>query len=194
MGIRRRGFSLLEVVLAAGLFFLLLHLLFSIVVPMMRASQKGSEMSDLRQMAGLTLETICADVEQSGAPGLRLYTSALSVHQVQTISSDGSTVWNRQVNLYSWGQGRLRRATLPPVPSGVPAPQQGRAYSLQPSELTRAMGARGTVLCSDLAEFSVEGFSSQGLRPPLVFHLRLRRDAQVFVLEQSAVPGVRNLR
>lgn len=190
----RRAFSLLEAVLTGSLFFLLLHLLFSIVVPMMRASQKGSEMSDLRQMAALTLETMCAEVEESGAPGLQLFSNALSVHGVETISSDGSTVWNRQVHFYVWGQGLLRRCTFPPVPSGVPAPQQGRPFRLQPGELNAAMAAPGSLLCSDVEEFSVDGFSAHGLRPPLVFHLRLRRHKQVFTLEQSAVPAVRNLR
>ncbi|MCW5872647.1 MAG: hypothetical protein KIS61_35690 [Candidatus Eremiobacteraeota bacterium] len=185
---------MLEAVLTGTLFFLLLHLLFSIVVPMMRASQKGSELSDLRQMAALTLETICADVEESGAPGLQLFDNALSVHRVETISADGSTVWNRYVHFYVWGQGRLRRCTFPPVPAGLPAPQQGRPFRLQPGELSAALSAPGSLLCSDLAEFSVEGFSPHGLRPPLVFQLRLRRDQQVFSLEQSAVPAVRNLR
>lgn len=190
----RRGFSLLEAVLTASLFFLLLYLLFSIVAPMMRASQKGSEMSDLRQMAALTLETICADVEESGAPGLQLVDGALCVHGVETIGADGSTVWNRQVHLYVWGRGRLRRCTFPPVPSGVSSPQQGRPFRLQPGELAPALAAPGSLLCSDVDEFRVEGFSAQGMRPPLIFHLRLKRDRQVFVLEQSAVPAVRNLR
>jgi len=185
---------LLEAVLTGTLFLMLLHLLFSIVVPMMRASQKGSEMSDLRQMAALTLETMCSDVEESGAPGLQLFDGALSVHPVETISADGSTVWNRQVHFYVWGQGRLRRCTFPPVPTGIPAPQQGKPFHLQPSELSAALVAPGTLLCSDLDEFSVSGFSAHGLRPPLVFHLRLKRDKQVFTLEQSAVPAVRNLR
>lgn len=190
----RQAFSLLEAVLVGALFFVLLHLLFSIVVPMMRASQKGSELSDLRQMAALTLETVCADVEESGAPGLQLFDSALSVHGVETISSDGSTVWSRQVHFYVWGQGRLRRCTFPPTPTGVPLPQQGRPFRLQPGELSAALGASGTLLCTDLEQFSVEGFTPHGLRPPLVLHLSLRRDKHFFQLEQSAVPAVRNLR
>jgi hypothetical protein len=192
--VNKRGFSLLEIVLVSSLFLLLLQLLFSIVVPMMRASQKGSEMSDLRQMAALTLETMCADVEESGAPGMHLFANALSVHGVETISADGSTVWNREVHFYVWGQGKVRRCIFPPVPSGVPAPQQGQPFNLQPAESAAALVAPGTQLASDVEEFRVEGFSAHGMRPPLVFHLRLRRDKQVFTLEQSAVPAVRNLR
>jgi hypothetical protein len=192
--VSRRGFTLIEVVLTGTLLLMLVQLLFSIVVPMMRASQKASQMSDLRQMAALTLETICSDVEESGAPGLHLFTNALSVHPVESVSADGSTVWSREVHLYVWSQGRLRRSTFPPVPSGVPAPQQGRAYNLQPAELNIALAAPGRLLCSDLDEFRVTGFSPHGMRPPLVFHLRLRREKQVFSLEQSAIPAVRNLR
>lgn len=185
---------MLEAVLTCTLFLMLVQVLFSIVMPMMRASQKASEMSDLRQMAALTLETICADVEESAAPGLHLFSNALSVHPVETVSGDGSTVWSRQVSLYAWSGRRLRRVTFPPLPAGVPAPQQGRPFNLQPAELSAALVAPGPVLCSDLEEFLVSGFSAHGLRPPLVLRLSLKRNQQVFTLEQSAVPAVRNLR
>lgn len=190
----RRAFSLLEAVLVAGLLLLLLTLLFTIVAPMLRASQKANQMSDLRQMAAVSLESLCSEVEQSGAPGLVLYPGALSVHGVETITSDGSTVWSRKLTLYSWSRRQLRRSLFPPVPAGLSAPEQGRPFRLQPDQLGLALSAPSLLLCTDLEEFRVAGFSDKGLQLPLVFHLRLKRDQQEFVLEQSASPAVRNLR
>ena len=190
-----RGMTLLEVILASVLLLLLLGCLFALVGPMLRASRLGSSMSDLRQMAALTLESIAREVDQTGAPGIRLYGPVLSIQQVETVSATGSSLWSREVHLYAWDatSGTLRRLSFPPMPSGVAGPDQTRPYAWQPGDLSAALAGRGRLLCTDLVDFQVSGLSSQGLRPPLLVRLRLQREQQTFQLEQAMQPGVRNL-
>lgn len=196
----RRAFSLIEVVLASTLLLLLLGTLVSILIPMLRASEKGNELSDLRQMAALCLETVAEDVEQSGAAGMAVYSTpgipqALSVHQVLGLNADGSALWERTVRLYAWDQParRVDRHVFPPVGPGVTAPTQAKPYRFLLPELAAALGSPRQMLASDVVKFEVSGLSTHGLKPPLVLSIELHRNNSSFTLQQSALPGVRNL-
>jgi len=193
--LNRKGFTLLEVLLACSLILILIGCLFALVMPMMRTSERASRVSDLRQMAALSLAQICREVEQSAAPGIRLYQSetVLSVQSLEGLSADASSIWQKRVILFAYAGSQLRKIQMPPMPSGVAPPEQARPYTWEPSDLNRALALGGSLLCTDVVEFRISGRTTRGLRPPLLIRLAVRRDGSTFVLEQAVLPGVRNI-
>ena len=208
METKTRAFSLLEALLALGLFSLLMTLTLSFIAPMIRASQRGSDLSDLRGEAAMTLESICQDIEQSAAPGIVVTSNVipqvpvtLSVQQVLALSSTGTTLWSPQVHIYSWDNSRrqIRLLKCPPTPSGVATSvTQNRPCRWAPADLILLVStnAQSTFLSGDVADFNIVGPSAHGLSGAIHIKIKLQRRTgdfvQTFSLEQAAMPAVRN--
>ena len=185
----RRGFSLLETVLAAALLLLLLGLLFTIVLPTYKAARRGQNQSDLCQMAALALQSILTRVEEAPATGLSLWndpapgvSAALSVQPLVGQSDQGHAIWDSQVHLFVHSGQRLHAMTYPPVAGGASdLPSTGRPFRWDPAQLGQLLTARnGTerLLASAVKDFQVSGLSPAGLRPPLEVTLRLERASE----------------
>jgi hypothetical protein len=175
---------------------------------MIRTSQKGTDLSDLSQMAAVSLETMAADLDQSSAPGISTYPTpalnvplALSVHQVQGIGQEGATIWNPTVTVYSWNNstGTLQSLRCPPAPAALtPLPSQTQPYHWTVPNLQTLLGSGPafTLLATNVSSWSVAGLSNQGMTPPVVLTLTLSRTTnnqiQTFTLSQSVTPAVHN--
>jgi prepilin-type N-terminal cleavage/methylation domain-containing protein len=202
----RSGFTLIETLLAAALFSLLATLALSVIVPMVQAGQRGTDESDLHQMAALTLELLAEDIEQSAAPGLVLTANvnsqvplAFSVQQVIGVNPSGSTIWSGNVNVYCWNQSQqqIRVLSCPPTPVGVTtvitetAPCRWTSHDLGILVLPTG-GSR--FLTSNVKSFSIAGPTAHGLQEPVRLSLSLQRLTgnvlQSVTVQQSASPTV----
>jgi len=163
-----RGFTLFELVLAAGLAFVLLTLCVAVLVPLAKATARSADQVDLRQMAYVSLDRLSADLGRSAPEGISILSSptqvVLAVQPLVDLTADGAQVWDTQLITWFWKENQLRRRLWPP---GHPdlgwVPTPARPRHVTPAELPRLMEMENS---QALAGF-VESVQVQGGMPPL---------------------------
>lgn len=144
---QHRALSLVEVLVAAGLGIALLTLLVQVLVPMMKAAQKGSVQIALQQTGLVVLDRIAHDTQrsvwaglaQSSAPNQEL----LGIHRLDQINASGQQTFEDALVIYVWQPPRVtRRVVVPTSGDGfkLEAPFQpgaGRLSSLALSDPAR---------------------------------------------------------
>lgn len=177
---RNRAFTLLEVLVAAGLGALALTLVVQLLVPIMRISGRQTNRAELQQTATVVLDKLLDDVGDSTPASLVVVAptpdeTLLSAHRVVGVESDGSQRWADELVLYSWNKpsGVILRKTVP-VPSGQVAP-----WRPNPADL-RGFAADGSLperrLALGVTAFSLDTGPGPGTVLPFKLHLRLERE------------------
>jgi len=121
---RNKGFTMLEVMVAATLGLILMGLVFSFLMPTMKASVRGATRVELQQMAVMSLHRMAGDIQNTAAAGLSLSSNppAVGVVRIKGVTSDGRQQWEDKMIVYTLVGGRIIRKEWPPGPSaGSPA-------------------------------------------------------------------------
>lgn len=109
----RKGMTLLEVMVAAGLGLLLLTVLIQVLVPAYRASAKGLGEVDLHQRALLLSGKLERDLRLTARAGVGTHPDTLTIHPRVPLTS--AVVWSNRLVVYSKTTAGMRRkeATIP---------------------------------------------------------------------------------
>lgn len=145
----RRGFSLIEILIACVLLILILGLILEVVVPMGRGTVRGSQQIELQQIGSTVLNRICEDLETAATAGITRYpatgipagnqTLLLSIQPLTGVDSAGQQTWSESLILYWWKpqNGKLYRMTWPPGYPLARRPDFDQPFKPTQLELTR---------------------------------------------------------
>lgn len=185
-----RGFSLLEIMMAASLLLLLLALVVQIIVPMGKGSVRGAQQVELQQLAAMTLQRLTRDLEMAGPGGIACQPGdpvVLALHRLMDVGGDGSQIYSDQVDLYWWSprdrvlrhraQGPVSRSrvSLPPDPAALLSGPNARVIAAQVSELELTLRPTAVVI-----HLALEAPAPDG-KPPERFSL----DRTVYLRNQD---------
>lgn len=187
----RRGFTLVEVMVAGALSILVMGLVYAFLVPTMRAQLRGSTRAQLQLEATTALETIARDLYRS-APGAWSLRSeppaALGLMRQDTVLTTGQRAWETFVIVYAQLDDRLVRRQWPPEPPslGIPPPGGGAPLRLGPAELAQVANtpaARSRWLARDVEKMA---FSQEG--DCLILSLTLNRRIDRVTVRRAVWP------
>lgn len=100
---RRGGLTLTEVIVAAALGLMALGLAWSYLIPVLRASTRGSLRVEMEQQALVALGKIVGDLQSSNVGGLSVRVTdpvALVIQPLKGVREDGVQVWDQGVVVY----------------------------------------------------------------------------------------------
>lgn len=196
----RRGFTLLEVLVAAVLTLLVMGVAFGYLVPAWRASARIQTRVELQQSAVVALDRLTAELKTSAPGGVTLSDGVpriLAINPVEKVQGNGLVVWKSSYILYVFEGDRLERIEWPPGgPAASPSQQlPTRAKRLPRSQLV-AIASAGDVarrqVAGDVVDFSwTHPGSPDVFTQPLTFRLELSRatsaqpQAERVVLQRS---------
>ena len=180
---RRQGLTLLEVLVAVGLFSLLM----TFASQLMGSGIRHSLREMLRTERQYQLQTLVAflrgDLVESDLPGIWMNDQAVAVVPVQTLSSQGKGIWAQHINLYVWKDSVLSRYT---ATQGLGAFQLGTTASPVWNEaaVTSLLGTlpRSAHRWPGLREWSLRAELSKNSMPAYSLHA---------VFQDPEVPGQR---
>lgn len=147
----KKAFSLVEVLISAGLVLLVLGLATSFLIPLLGIQADVSSDIALQQRTKLLFEQVRADIHRSSASGLSLLeesgATTFIVHRADNIAQDGTLVWDDEAVIYRWTESdhrlnRLlwndpqRKILRASSPTKISAPQLQQILG-SPSVLTR---------------------------------------------------------
>jgi hypothetical protein len=173
----KRGISLLEVMLAATLFLLLLGVVLRILFPLFGYFRWTSARAELVQAAALTARYLVGDLQRAPMEGVVLprqnSPELLSIHGVDDVTDTGRAVWSADLIVYSsnLSQGTLTRILAPgnvAQPLKLP-PEDLKAFLLD-SNLPRRTLVRGLL---HEFELKLSGTRSLPLRLRMVMALEV---------------------
>lgn len=177
---RNRGFTLLEVLVAAGLGALALTLVVQLLVPIMRISSRETNRAELQQAATVVLDKLLDDLGDSTPTSLVVVAptpdeTLLCAHRITGVEPNGSQQWSPELVLYAWTKtsGALRRKTVP-VPPGQAAPWRPNPAELRNFAADSNLPERRLAL--GVTAFSLGTGPGPGLVLPLSLRLRLERE------------------
>lgn len=194
---------MLEVLLAGVLSLLVLAIISWILVPLTRNTRTTTVRAELQQLGSVTMDRMLKHLRQSASVGVSSYADAshtvLAVHPLVDLSSSATQVWSDHLELFLWdrAQSQLRHRPWPPEPPSLGwIPQTTSTRRLTPTEMAGLAGATGPVLAAFVENFTVGGFSPEGVfTPPMELRLELRKEnvrfeiAQVVLFRNSARPS-----
>ena len=184
---RARAFTLVELVLASALAFVLLSLCVAVLVPLARATARSADQVDLRQMAYVSLDRLSADLSRSAPEGISVGANVMAIQPLVDLSADGLQVWDSQLITWFWKDGQLRRRLWPPGPPDLGwVPDPSRPRHPTPAELTRlAVLTDSQVLAGFVESFEVTGGTPPLFVQPISLKLRLKREKESYSLSTS---------
>ncbi|GEM_PF-987103 len=166
-----RGFTIIELLVAAVLLILLLSLIFAFLTPTMKAAALGSARAEIQQEALRALDALCYDLLRSASSGISLITPAtdpekgplyLGIIRIENVGPLGNSIWAQALIVYSWkgtGSPLIRKVwTSSSLPSlgiilspGTPA----RFQQATLSQIAEEPGLKGQVLARDVSELRI---------------------------------------
>lgn len=184
---RARAFTLVEVILASALAFVLLSLCVAVLVPLARATARSADQVDLRQMAYVSLDRLSADLGRSAPEGITVGADVIAIQPLVDLSADGLQVWDSQLIVWFWNHGQLRRRLWPPAPPDLGwAPSPSRPRHPSPAELGRlAVSSDSQVLAGFVESFEVSGGRAPLFVQPISLSLRLKREKESYSLSTT---------
>ncbi|GMU50977.1 MAG: hypothetical protein AMXMBFR33_01230 [Candidatus Xenobia bacterium] len=138
----RKGFTLVEIMVAGALSLLVMGLVYAFLVPTMRAQLRGSTRAQLQLEATTALEAMARDLYRSAPGAWSLRTerpAALGLMRQDTVLATGQRAWESFVIVYAQLDDRLVRRQWPPEPPslGIPLPGGGAPLRLGAAELAQ---------------------------------------------------------
>ncbi|MBI3925302.1 MAG: prepilin-type N-terminal cleavage/methylation domain-containing protein [Armatimonadetes bacterium] len=189
-----RGFTLVEIILAAALLLVLVTLVFQALIPALHAFSRGSAESEHQQMATVAVERIREDLQRTVTAGLSVLPAsgpsdpvALGVVPFRDITPEGSLVWESRVEIHYWLPSEKKLMHKVWTPS--PPPPTHRPTSYPPGVLAQAIAeTTGTerVVAVNVAEFDV-AVSGATVRLHIAFeqNVAYRTDGERFELDRA---------
>lgn len=141
-GVERRGFTLIEVMVAGVLGLLLLFVTVQLLLPAMRLSARGTTLVELDQRASLLEQRLERALKSTGYRGVHIAEAGpdryLSVHPILGAVADSKPQLASTLTVFSWKQNQLRESeiSLPVVPqtlTGLPAAELIAALADSPT-------------------------------------------------------------
>lgn len=181
-----RGFTLIEVLVAAALTLILLGLIYWFLVPSLRLSSQGAARVEGQQQALNALNRAERDLQQSAPGGVSLFPQdpanpndpvGVALVPLEDVDNDGQQLWNSNFTLIYWDRAarKLRRKTAP-----CPAPDPHKPSRLSLAEfkaLCDTQNGSEQFLASEVSDFEVLP------GPPLALVLEVERKTS-----QAAAP------
>lgn len=128
MQLTRRGMSMLELLIAGGLFLVVLSVVFGFLIPSFRNSSRNGARIEMQQQASLAMDRLMIDLERSAPAAVTLLpspaqgqASGVAIQRLRGFSGGGLQEWESELVLYYWlpQSQRLKReiwrAGLPPA-------------------------------------------------------------------------------
>ena len=121
-----RGFTLVEVLVAAALGSMVLYVIVALLIPALRVSGQGTTKVDLDQRAALIDERLTRALKSTTRAGVGRLPEGespdplyLSVHPLLGTLTGSRQDWSRQLTVFVWKEHRLREVELE-LPSDPP--------------------------------------------------------------------------
>ncbi|MHB2017607.1 MAG: PilW family protein [Candidatus Xenobia bacterium] len=195
----RRGFTLVEVLVASTLALLVMGMAFMLLVPAMHAFARGSAQSQTQSDLLIALSRLDADLESGSPEGIAFVSSGtqsvLAIQPMDRPAPDGTPQWQAQMIVFTWLQSRqaLYRQVWTNLPNGLPL------QPTSPTKLTSEQlsllppGPTAVKLAEGVTAFTIDAGlpSDRGLSGPLILGLTVQRSpGQSLSLTRSV--GMRN--
>lgn len=109
MKTRKKGFTLVEVLIAGGLGVIVLGIMFSFFTRTTKITARGTLRTDMQQAAMRVMNSISRDLELSAASGVSIDdgTAAgdpvmMGIVPILNVLDDGTQQWDNRLTVYSW--------------------------------------------------------------------------------------------
>lgn len=203
------GVTLLETLVACTLTTLAFGLVFTFLIPSLRAQVRGASRAELEQVAVLAVNTLERDLKTSAGPGVSLLATTgsrpvtLTVHSLVELTG-AEQQWAPELIVYLWSRDsqRLLRGVWPPAPPALSLSLplvQSRALRLSAGDLNLLAGQPDPpyrVLAREVVDCRVaHAGTGEAVTSPLQLTLRLEREvapSQTQVFELTRAVALRN--
>ena len=189
----RRGFSLLEVLVAACLGLIALLVLTQLLISVMRSSGRAVEMLELSQLAQSISQRISEDLQTAPASAIALQSSegTFAIQPLERTTATGKPIYSSEIRIYllDLSQGKLQRKLCPV--SGLPLehPTQLTPAQLSQQFQTSTQPARylanGLIKTFTLERLSAERTEMIKLQFSLGLHSRTYSHQEVIALRNG---------
>lgn len=148
----RRGFTLAEVLVAAGVSLLMAGVFFKVFVPAMSHSAKGTTRLELRQFALLAFYQIQNELSHTRPNALSAADAMLATHPQVSLDGSGLPIWADSAVLFSHlaSEEKLAKYSLPGATE-----KPNRYAPVDLLALRPTLGAPEKILASFVSEFRV---------------------------------------
>ncbi|MBI3928495.1 MAG: prepilin-type N-terminal cleavage/methylation domain-containing protein [Armatimonadetes bacterium] len=200
---RGRGFTLLEVLVAATLSLLVLLVAYQLLVPSTRLAIQGASRTEVQQRCALILGRLVEDLQTSSAAGISYQNSTgpdepavIAIQPLEEVTSDPRTLYSRQLRTWTWTSAdrTLRCHHWSEEPPGIVLEEvfPNRLDSAALRLLTGLPAAAQTrTVIRDVVELSLSSPAGGGnIGRPLTLRLALEKRANPpvrFELERAVV-------
>ncbi|MHC9537943.1 MAG: prepilin-type N-terminal cleavage/methylation domain-containing protein [Vulcanimicrobiota bacterium] len=106
---RKKGFTIVELLIAGGLGLLILGLMYSFFTRTTRITARGTLRTDMQQAAMRVMSSISKDLELSATSGVSVVGSGSSeppvimgIVPILNVLDDGTQQWDNRLTVYSW--------------------------------------------------------------------------------------------
>lgn len=106
---RKKGFTLVELLIAGGLGLLILGLMFSFFTRTTKITARGTLRTDMQQAAMRVMSSISKDLELSAASGVSIDGGGaakcpvrMGIVPILNVLDDGTQQWDNRLTVYSW--------------------------------------------------------------------------------------------
>jgi len=150
---RRRGYSLVEVMVAGGVAFLLSMMVFYVILPSFRIVGEGQIRTELQQQGELAIQQVVADLQNTVPTGVSLAIPSnatesmiVATHPLNPTLSTGTLSFQNQLLIFWHNPVKkqlLRKRYSPPDPSGV-------VLSFQPFTALQTTRGNLELICSSI--------------------------------------------
>jgi prepilin-type N-terminal cleavage/methylation domain-containing protein len=151
MSSARKGFSLIEILIACVLLLLILGLIMEVVIPMGRGTVRGSQQIELQQVGTMAVNRIAEDLSTAPPAGITRVPSSgpptsgsgnrliLSIQALTGVDTVGQQVWADHLIILWWEKpsGKLYRMKWPPGYPLTRRPDIDEPFKPTASELQR---------------------------------------------------------
>lgn len=180
---RRRAFTLAEILIASAVMLLVGTLGISLLQPAMASGARHSARAEMQQQASIAMDKICIDLERTVGGALSVFqpvpiatgATGLAMQRLAGFESTGDQLWEEQVRVYSWNPA-LQQLEFRQWSQGSPPPLEILLLVNQPARLGRSdfdallRGKRpSAVLAQGVSNFTV---SQEGLLVRLGLQLK----------------------
>jgi prepilin-type N-terminal cleavage/methylation domain-containing protein len=191
----RRGFTIVEVLVAASIALLVLGVAFALLRPALQRFSQGRTRAELQRQAETTLDRLEIDLRLALAATASVGTGTdptiLGLVRAQDITPQGAQVWEKGVETYIYDpvQQQLRRSEwTPDAPPSLPVTTNSLLGAVAPvclldAELRQLAPPRGAsvLMCQNLVTFDVQVGTPPGppspsvhMASPVLLHLVLQ--------------------
>lgn len=187
--VARRGFTLIEILLAGALGVMVLYVLIALLIPALRVSAQGTDRVELDQRAALLEGRLTRALKATCRSGVGWLVAGwsgvgeapeqaerfLTVHSLRGALSDSRQDWSNGLTVFHWKEGQLTESSLTLTEAPV------KAVTLSWSELASQSLAPARLVMKDVRSFSAH--LSEG--PRVNYTLVLEKGTQELTLSRA---------